>query len=163
MIFYLQEIERFQINSILNILQGELFFIEEMKYKCGNSWRNFGAWLFLPKCFGKSSSSRRKVQKQQVNSVYGRLALSWNKLIYVEATGRNDWSSTLAGPEVPNIGHVLFLPISIRKFYFFRTITRVHKKLVGSIKSEKFMDTIKNSCMVFMPLIAFFYYSRNME
>jgi len=32
---------------------------------------------------------------QQVNSVFGRLALSWNKLIYLEATGRNDWSSTL--------------------------------------------------------------------
>lgn len=32
---------------------------------------------------------------QQVNSLYGRLALSWNKLIYVEATGRNDWSSTM--------------------------------------------------------------------
>ncbi len=32
---------------------------------------------------------------QQVNSLYGRLAVSWNKLVYVEATGRNDWSSTL--------------------------------------------------------------------
>lgn len=33
--------------------------------------------------------------KQQVNSLYGRLAVSWNKLIYLEATGRNDWSSTM--------------------------------------------------------------------
>ena len=32
---------------------------------------------------------------QKVNSVFGRVAFSWNKLIYVEATGRNDWSSTL--------------------------------------------------------------------
>jgi TonB-linked SusC/RagA family outer membrane protein len=32
---------------------------------------------------------------QMVNSMYGRLAFSWNKLIYLEATGRNDWSSTL--------------------------------------------------------------------
>lgn len=32
---------------------------------------------------------------QQVNSVYGRLALSWSRLIFIEATGRNDWSSTL--------------------------------------------------------------------
>jgi len=32
---------------------------------------------------------------QQVNSLYGRLAVSWNKLIYLEATGRNDWSSTM--------------------------------------------------------------------
>lgn len=33
---------------------------------------------------------------QQVNSVYGRVGLSWNKMAYLEATGRNDWSSTLA-------------------------------------------------------------------
>ena len=32
---------------------------------------------------------------QQVNSLFGRLGVSWNKLIYLEATGRNDWSSTL--------------------------------------------------------------------
>ena len=32
---------------------------------------------------------------QQVNSLYGRVALSWNKLVYLEATGRNDWSSTM--------------------------------------------------------------------
>lgn len=32
---------------------------------------------------------------QQVNSVFGRLGISWNKMVFVEATGRNDWSSTL--------------------------------------------------------------------
>lgn len=32
---------------------------------------------------------------QMVNSLYGRFSVSWNKLIYLEATGRNDWSSTL--------------------------------------------------------------------
>lgn len=32
---------------------------------------------------------------QQVNSLYSRVGLSWNKLVYVDATGRNDWSSTL--------------------------------------------------------------------
>jgi TonB-linked SusC/RagA family outer membrane protein len=34
--------------------------------------------------------------RQQVNSLYGRLALSWNRLAYVEGTMRNDWSSTLS-------------------------------------------------------------------
>ena len=33
---------------------------------------------------------------QQVNSVYSRVGISWDKTVYVEATGRNDWSSTLA-------------------------------------------------------------------
>lgn len=34
--------------------------------------------------------------RQQVNSLYGRLALSWNRLVYAEGTVRNDWSSTLS-------------------------------------------------------------------
>jgi len=33
--------------------------------------------------------------KQQVNSLYGRLAFSWKSLVYAEGTLRNDWSSTL--------------------------------------------------------------------
>lgn len=33
--------------------------------------------------------------KQQVNSLYGRLAIAWKSLVYVEGTLRNDWSSTL--------------------------------------------------------------------
>lgn len=35
------------------------------------------------------------IYRRQVNSLYGRLALSWNNLIYAEGTLRNDWSSTL--------------------------------------------------------------------
>ncbi len=33
---------------------------------------------------------------QQINSVFGRVGISWNRMAYVEATARNDWSSTLA-------------------------------------------------------------------
>ncbi|MBK7173134.1 MAG: SusC/RagA family TonB-linked outer membrane protein [Bacteroidales bacterium] len=36
------------------------------------------------------------LSRQQVNSMYGRLALSWNSLVYAEGTLRNDWSSTLS-------------------------------------------------------------------
>jgi TonB-linked SusC/RagA family outer membrane protein len=36
------------------------------------------------------------IYRKQVNSLFGRLVLSWNKLIYVDATYRNDWSSTLS-------------------------------------------------------------------
>lgn len=47
---------------------------------------------------------------QQTNSLYGRLALSWNNLIYIEATGRNDWASTLAGPTVQKSDRSYFYP-----------------------------------------------------
>ena len=36
------------------------------------------------------------IYRRQVNSLYGRLAMSWNNLIYAEGTMRNDWSSTLS-------------------------------------------------------------------
>ena len=35
------------------------------------------------------------IYRRQVNSLYGRLGLSWRSMIYVDATLRNDWSSTL--------------------------------------------------------------------
>lgn len=41
------------------------------------------------------ASVTQSTAAQQVNSVFGRLSLSWNKIVYLEATGRNDWSSTL--------------------------------------------------------------------
>lgn len=37
---------------------------------------------------------------RQVNSLYGRVALSWNKLIFTDFTGRKDWVSMLANPQV---------------------------------------------------------------
>jgi len=33
--------------------------------------------------------------KEMRNGLYGRLSLSWRNAVFVEATGRNDWSSTL--------------------------------------------------------------------
>jgi TonB-linked SusC/RagA family outer membrane protein len=33
--------------------------------------------------------------RKQINSFYGMLSLSWNDRIFLDATGRNDWSSTL--------------------------------------------------------------------
>jgi len=37
---------------------------------------------------------------RQVNSFFGRLALSWDDLLYLDFTGRQDWVSMLANPEV---------------------------------------------------------------
>ncbi|VBB43705.1 TonB-linked outer membrane protein, SusC/RagA family [uncultured Paludibacter sp.] len=36
---------------------------------------------------------------KQVNSLYGRMAFSWDRLVYLDVTGRNDWSSTLAASQ----------------------------------------------------------------
>ena len=50
------------------------------------------------------------LREQQVNSLFGRLALSWRKMIFVEATARNDWSSTLAGPGIDKSSISYFYP-----------------------------------------------------
>lgn len=40
-------------------------------------------------------SATESKNKEMINSIYGRLSLSWKNAIFIEATGRNDWSSTL--------------------------------------------------------------------
>jgi TonB-dependent SusC/RagA subfamily outer membrane receptor len=39
------------------------------------------------------------INKDAINSIYGKVGLSWRSLAFVEVTGRNDWSSTLAESE----------------------------------------------------------------
>ena len=40
-------------------------------------------------------SSSSSYESKRVNSLYGSVSLAWRNLLYVDATGRNDWSSTL--------------------------------------------------------------------
>jgi TonB-linked SusC/RagA family outer membrane protein len=48
-----------------------------------------------PAAVGESTTAR------QVNSLFGRLALSWNRFIFTDLTARKDWVSMLASPNVP--------------------------------------------------------------
>lgn len=66
------------------------------------SWTNGG--LNVPGFFSLKASvspagTSTTTKAQQVNSVYGRFALSYNKWAYVEVTGRNDWSSTMVNTQ----------------------------------------------------------------
>ena len=47
---------------------------------------------------------------QQANSLYGRLALSWDNLLFLEVSGRNDWVSMLANANVPKSDRSYFYP-----------------------------------------------------
>ena len=47
---------------------------------------------------------------EQTNSLYGRIAVSWDNLIYLDATARNDWTSRLANPVVPKSDRSYFYP-----------------------------------------------------
>ncbi|HBG41184.1 MAG TPA: SusC/RagA family TonB-linked outer membrane protein [Porphyromonadaceae bacterium] len=42
------------------------------------------------------STSSKSMLRKQVNSLYGKMAFSWKSTVFIETTGRNDWSSTLS-------------------------------------------------------------------
>jgi len=75
---------------------GTIFFNRD-----DNLYANTNGGISVPGFFSikasvNSPTVNQSLYRRQVNSVYGRLGISWRKLIYIEATGRNDWSSTLA-------------------------------------------------------------------
>lgn len=47
---------------------------------------------------------------RQVNSLFGRIAVSWKDLIYLDLTGRDDWVSMLANPDIPESDRSYFYP-----------------------------------------------------
>jgi len=56
--------------------------------------------LSIPGYYSLNASVNNKavnsnIYKQQVNSLFARFAASWKNMLYLEATLRNDWSSTL--------------------------------------------------------------------
>ncbi|MEI6139880.1 MAG: SusC/RagA family TonB-linked outer membrane protein [Mariniphaga sp.] len=62
------------------------------------AWTNGG--LSVPDFYSVKASvspagASTYIRRQQVNSIYGRLGLSYDKWVYLEATGRTDWNSTM--------------------------------------------------------------------
>ncbi len=83
---------------------GTIFFQQDY-----NMNANTVGGISVPEFFSLNASVNpanvsASTNRRQVNSLYGRVALSWNKLIYAEATGRNDWSSTM--------------PVSTRSYFY---------------------------------------------
>lgn len=77
------------------LVGGSIFSKED-----NNFYANTNNGLTVPGFFSLAASKdpatvKTSVIGQQVNSVFGRVAVSYDNLIYVEATGRNDWASAL--------------------------------------------------------------------
>ncbi len=47
---------------------------------------------------------------EQANSLFGRIGLSWNNILYLDVTGRNDWTSRLANEVVAKSDRSYFYP-----------------------------------------------------
>jgi len=66
-------------------------------------WRNGGVTaggLIQPKLYNLSNSLNKatvfdQVSWKRINSIYANVTLDYNRLVFLELTGRNDWSSTL--------------------------------------------------------------------
>ena len=61
--------------------------------------------------------SNEQIRRKRINSVYGALNLSYKSLIYLDLTGRNDWSSTLAANH-----NSFFYPSASASFVFSELI-----------------------------------------
>lgn len=102
--------------SIDGLVGTSLQFIETNSHKSSTK-----GGLSIPNFYSLASgkdgvTSEAEISKYLTNSVYGKIGASWKGFIFVEATGRNDWSSTLEKAErsyfYPSLGGS-FLPSEI--------------------------------------------------
>jgi len=82
----------FNLNSLLG---GTIYY-----YQDDNVWGATSNGLTIPGFYSLNASvdpakTGQGFGKKQVNSAFGQLSFSWKDAIYVDVTGRNDWSSTL--------------------------------------------------------------------
>ena len=116
----------FSINSDL-LLTGNKKFIDNklnLEYLAGgtifydrsdNIHANTVGGISIPGYFSLNASVNPAAVAEsnvarQVNSLFGRLAVSWNEMFYLDFTGRDDWVSMLANPEVPKSDRSYFYP-----------------------------------------------------
>lgn len=68
--------------------------------KNNNLYSGTRSGILIPGYYSLNNSVERPnvsvgANAKQVNSVYGKLTLSYKNMLFVDATGRNDWSSTM--------------------------------------------------------------------
>ncbi|MEQ9219190.1 MAG: SusC/RagA family TonB-linked outer membrane protein [Cyclobacteriaceae bacterium] len=71
---------------------------------------------------------------EQANSLFGRFGVSWDEIIYLEATARNDWTSRLANAVVSKSDRSYFYPSVSGSFV-------ISEFLPGSVRT--WMDLLK--------------------
>jgi TonB-linked outer membrane protein, SusC/RagA family/TonB-dependent outer membrane receptor, SusC/RagA subfamily, signature region len=81
--------------SVEGLFGGTTFFKQD-----DSIWGNTVGGISIPEFFSLNSSVEKAnvgsiIEKQQVNSLYGRFGVSWNRMLYADVTYRVDWSSTL--------------------------------------------------------------------
>jgi TonB-linked SusC/RagA family outer membrane protein len=91
-----KKIRDFNIDGFLG---GSLYYYNAEELSASSS-----GGLSMPGYYSLYASNEKPdishaINKDAINSLYGKVGLSWRSLAFVEVTGRNDWSSTLAASE----------------------------------------------------------------
>lgn len=113
---------------------GTIFYRRDDNINAQTDGGIFAPGFFSLKASVKPPKVGESMTTQQVNSLFARLALSWNKMIYVEATGRNDWSSTLAAPNIPKSDMSYFYPSISGSFVISEFFSEATRKWVDLLK-----------------------------
>ncbi len=75
---------------------GTIFYNEDQNLYANTNGGISAPGFFSIKASVSAPTVTQTLYRQQVNSLYGRVGVSWNRMAFVDFTGRNDWSSTLA-------------------------------------------------------------------
>ena len=92
--------------------------------------------LVIPELYSVSNASVKPVTDMEIinsqsNSVYGRIAMDFRDYLFVEATGRNDWSSTL-----PEDNRSYFYPSVTTSFIFSDFFNIDPEDLFGKVRAS---------------------------
>lgn len=90
-----------------------------------NSW---SGELEIPDFYSVVNGKTRQAaeaskSRKQINSLYGTASLSWDNYLYLDLTGRNDWSSTL-----PKDNYSYFYPSVGASWVFTQMLNNMGKK-----------------------------------
>jgi len=88
-----KEIKDFSIDGLVG---GTIFYTQDEGMEAMTQGGLSIPGFYSLKASVNSAKVNSNIYKRQVNSLFGRLAVSWNDMVFVEGTLRNDWSSTLS-------------------------------------------------------------------
>lgn len=76
-------------------LGGTLYYLRDDKVNAGTQGGLVIPGYYSLKASVDPASVSKSYETKQVNSLYGKVSASWKSILFLDVTGRNDWSSTL--------------------------------------------------------------------
>lgn len=96
---------------------------------------NFSGELEIPDFYSISAGKEHRADffrsEKQINSLYAAVSLSWAKQLYLDLTGRNDWSSTL-----PQANNSYFYPSIGASWIFTETLSTIGPVTFGKLRAS---------------------------